>query len=134
MRHRHPSKHLLLDKAKSQDENTQELCVHKMTQEGHSWLLSHWVSPAGAGPSVVHLTCRFTWRTSPSSSTWYLVASFTTLLSLCFASFSRSYKGWKTKKLSKHLGIQLRTHMGLAPACVQSIFTLWLCFHSTNIL
>ena len=73
----------------------QELCVRKTTQEARSWLLT--VSSAGVWPSVAHLTCRLTWRTSPSSSTWYLVVSFTTLLSLCFASFSRSYKGWKTK-------------------------------------
>lgn len=33
----------------------------------------------------------FTCRTSPSSSVWYLAVSFTTLASLCLASFSKSY-------------------------------------------
>lgn len=82
------------------------------------------VDSAGTWLSVVHPTYKLTWRTSPSSSTWYLVVSFTTLLSLCLASFSRSYKECKKKKLSTHLGSQLGTHVGLAQP-VSNHFSLY---------
>lgn len=77
--------------------------------------------------TVVGLAYKGTWRTSPSSSTWYLVVSFTTLPSLCFASFSRSYNEWKRKQLPAHLGSQCRTNPCEA-ATGLSLLHIWLLF------
>lgn len=97
-----------------------------------SWLLTCGQWARTGAVTVVGLAYKGTWRTSPSSSTWYLVVSFTTLPSLCFASFSRSYNEWKRKQLSVHLGSQCRINPLWGWDRFLSLLHIWLLFSSNT--
>lgn len=110
----------------------QELRVHKMTQEGRSWLLT----------LLVLQVCGRLWHIWPADLPGGLVhpaalGTWLYLLLLCWVSVLLHLvgptKGGK-QKVVQAPGYPAQNPPGLAPACVQSGLTLWLGFPSTNVL